>query len=122
MHLNSINNGKDTSGILGLVMKMTLVHGFTYNFFHTCLKIMKLVSLENELDKLLGKNRITQNGCQVTNLLSKQIMPTMAQKTQSTSGLNSRGRGLTSSTGNHLGSSIFFLSLSPFMSKVCLIN
>ena len=49
----------DISLILGLALKMINVHYFTYNLFHTHPKIMKLVSLQNRLNKLSWKKRIT---------------------------------------------------------------
>jgi len=54
MPQNPISKGKYISQILGLALKMIHIQYFAYIFFYSYLTIMKLVSLENELNTLSG--------------------------------------------------------------------
>ena len=53
------SNGKYISRLLRYVLKMTNVHNFTHIFIDTCQKIMKLVLLENGVNKISREKRIT---------------------------------------------------------------
>ena len=61
MHQRPLSNGKDTSTISGLVLKMMHVHYFAYILFHAYLKVIELVLLEIKLNKLAREKMIAED-------------------------------------------------------------